>query len=183
MRLWTSAKMLKGCDKEFCFMVNDALRTDRLAGMGPLSTYVRGLNQLCVDRRHDPVPVKWPANSQLFRGGGFPDHLHGWFTAGKCFRVPMYLASSSNRDVSLKTFCKRAYDQGVPAVLWTIHLDTNLRCVHVNYVDRSNVEGEDEFLFVPYSVFTVRSVDWKANPHLGQATRDPPGRGRGQPVS
>lgn len=30
-----------------------------------------------------------------------------------------------------------------------------LKCVHVNLVERTNVPGEREFLFVPYSVFEV----------------------------
>jgi len=35
--------------------------------------------------------------------------------------------------------------------------------VHVNFIDRTDdtVEGEDEFLFSPYSVFTVRQVMWR----------------------
>ena len=37
-------------------------------------------------------------------------------------------------------------------------------CYHVNYVDRTNVPGEKEFLFVPYSVFTVREVVWHPKP-------------------
>jgi hypothetical protein len=31
-------------------------------------------------------------------------------------------------------------------------------------VSRSNVGGEQEFLFVPYSVFTVVKVEWSDNP-------------------
>ena len=38
-------------------------------------------------------------------------------------------------------------------------------------VEKTNIEGECEFLFVPYSVFTVLKVDWKSpatwtNPHI-----------------
>ena len=32
------------------------------------------------------------------------------------------------------------------------------RCKHVNLVEKTNVQGEQEFLFAPYSVFTVSSV-------------------------
>ena len=32
------------------------------------------------------------------------------------------------------------------------------RCKHVNLVEKTNVQGEEEFLFAPYSVFTVSSV-------------------------
>ena len=32
------------------------------------------------------------------------------------------------------------------------------RCKHVNFVENSNVSGEREFLYAPYSVFTVESA-------------------------
>ena len=49
----------------------------------------------------------------------------------------------------------------MPAVKWIIHLDMRgakelrYRCKHVNYVTRTDVPGEEEFLFAPYSFFTV----------------------------
>ena len=55
-------------------------------------------------------------------------------------------------------------------ILWRFRLDDTLpesrRCVHVNFIDRTDgtVHGEDEFLFAPYSVFTVRHVEWKSQP-------------------
>jgi hypothetical protein len=33
----------------------------------------------------------------------------------------------------------------------------------VNLVEKTNVDGEDEFLFAPYSVFTVVSVTFPAS--------------------
>jgi hypothetical protein len=41
------------------------------------------------------------------------------------------------------------------------------RCKHVNFVQHSLVPGEQEYLFAPYSIFTVRSVRWGAGgaPH------------------
>jgi hypothetical protein len=41
------------------------------------------------------------------------------------------------------------------------------RCKHVNFVQHSLVPGEQEYLFAPYSIFTVRSVSWGAGgaPH------------------
>ena len=47
--------------------------------------------------------------------------------------------------------------------------DEARRCKHVNFVDNSHIVDdagqprEAEFLFAPYSVFTVRSVAWDAN--------------------
>ena len=37
------------------------------------------------------------------------------------------------------------------------------RCKHVNLVHKTHVKGEEEFLFAPYSVFTLESVRWAAS--------------------
>jgi hypothetical protein len=50
----------------------------------------------------------------------------------------------------------QAENEGKIPILWIIHLDPDLGCAHMNYVDRTNIPGEDEFLFVPYSAFEVR---------------------------
>ena len=54
---------------------------------------------------------------------------------------------------------------GMPPVHWTIKLDPRgekfsmYRCKHVNYLEKvTNVAGDEEYLFAPYSVFTVVSV-------------------------
>ena len=39
--------------------------------------------------------------------------------------------------------------------MWYIELDKKYKCMHVNLVESSNVAKEAEFLFVPYSTFTV----------------------------
>ena len=80
---------------------------------------------------------------------------------GKEYRVPMFLATSDNKVNCKKMFCKRATD---PPVLYVLQLDPEFGCLHANYVDRTNCPGEREFLFVPYSVFTVEKVMWKPNP-------------------
>ena len=42
--------------------------------------------------------------------------------------------------------------------------------MHVNLVKKSNVPGEEEYLFAPYSAFTVLSTTWNsgtaADPHI-----------------
>jgi hypothetical protein len=35
------------------------------------------------------------------------------------------------------------------------------RCKHVNYIANSHVQREQEFLFIPYSGFTVLEAEWK----------------------
>ena len=49
------------------------------------------------------------------------------------------------------------------AVLWCqVRIDAERKCVHVNLVKKTNVPGEEEYLFAPYSAFTVLSVRWNA---------------------
>jgi hypothetical protein len=82
-----------------------------------------------------------------------------------------------------------AFDSGLPPVHWIVRVnpkgETSLRwaralrvsrccsrfnprrrfrCKHVNLVEKSNVKGEIEFLFAPFSVFTVVSVHVPAKP-------------------
>jgi len=55
--------------------------------------------------------------------------------------------------------------QNNPCILYYFHIDKTDGCFHANYVDRTNVPGEDEFLFSPYSVFAViGNPVWKTNP-------------------
>ena len=52
-------------------------------------------------------------------------------------------------------------------MLWTFRFDPTLRCNHVNFIDRNDgtVRNEAEFLFAPYSAFTVVSATWSGSPH------------------
>ena len=75
----------------------------------------------------------------------------------------MFLATSDKRHVA-ENFMVMAAHRGDPPVVWTIKVDPRgaaqllYRCKHVNQVSKSNVPGESEFLYAPYSVFTVESV-------------------------
>ena len=55
-------------------------------------------------------------------------------------------------------------------MLWIVRIDPVLKCVHVNLVEKTNVPGEEEYLFAPYSAFTVVSAKWgagtAAEPHI-----------------
>jgi hypothetical protein len=85
-----------------------------------------------------------------------------------------------------------AFDAGLPPVHWVIRVDPRgekslrcacavlvaavashadharrYRCKHVNLVEKSNVAGEIEFLFAPFSVFTVVSSHVPPKPTAG----------------
>jgi len=86
----------------------------------------------------------------------------------------MYLASTSEKKTALY-FCMNSVRKSgfkhLP-VLWIIHLHPELKCVHLNLIkEHSAVSEELEFLFVPYSVFTVKQLDFSSqaglkNPHI-----------------
>jgi len=152
--------------REFCSILCESIRNDESDFLDCCLPIIKGINQLCVDRRKDPIKVQWPSDHTLYRGAGLPttEQIH-FTTIGKKYRCPMFLATSKNKITSMKVFCKRAQvERKEPPILYVFHLDPQFGCVNVNYVDRTNVENEDEFLFVPYSVFTVKSIDWKPNP-------------------
>ena len=62
-------------------------------------------------------------------------------------------------------------------VLWLIRIDPERKCVHVNLVQKSNIVGEQEYLFAPYSAFTVISAKWAAgtaaDPHIIELSAAP----------
>jgi len=165
-RIWTSAQTLQcvagSGGIEFCSLLNEVLRCDDAAMLQPACSIIRGINQLCVVRRKEK-DQKFPPSAITHRGGALPLQHLPFFTAGKKYRVPMFLATSFN-EMTAYGFWYRKFDEGQTPVHWVIHLDPagqhNLmkRCKHVNLVSGSNVDGEEEFLFAPYSVFTVISV-------------------------
>jgi hypothetical protein len=80
-----------------------------------------------------------------------------------------FISGSFDEDVAYEFLHRRAVDVGLPPVLFIIHLDPRgetqfrFRCKHVNYIANSHVPREQEFLFIPYSVFTVGEAEWKVN--------------------
>jgi len=169
-RIWTSTQKLQGkgvddaLNVEFCSLINRALRDDIAAVMPHLVVIVRAINALCIVRR-DSKSLKFPPNAVSHRGGALPRQHHAFFAVGCKYRVPMYLATSFSEDKAYE-FWYRAFATGQVPVHWVVHFDArgehNLRyrCKNVNLVEKTvkGVEDEQEFLFVPYSVFTVMSI-------------------------
>ena len=125
---------------------------------------IRGINRLSVNRDVGTHVVPWPASNTLYRGGSLPNHHKPFFTTGKMYRVPMYLATSADQNISQQGFCYQAEVDGLPPVLYNIYIHPQLKCKHVNFVNRRHGHEEWEYLFVPYSVFIVAGVVWMQNP-------------------
>ena len=107
-----------------------------------------------------------------FRGAELPEQHKCFFEALAAahqadalrgvYRVPMLLATSFEKRVA-KRFMNRI-DDGKPKVLFIVRLDRDQDCKQVNFLSKTEVEGEAEFLFSAYSVFRVQSVQWSETP-------------------
>lgn len=177
-RLWTSGITLPAENPlqklELSHIINQALRDDGRAALDHVAVLARAVNSLTMARAGSrELSGHFPSGGRLWRGGGLPAEHRGFYEVTKKYRVPGFLASSEKKEVT-DSFVYRAWDAGVPPVLWHIELDPRgekefkYRCKHVNYVTNSHFEGgqsEAEYLFAPYSVFTVKKVDWKDSPN------------------
>jgi hypothetical protein len=167
-RMWTSMFQFHG--KEFCSWLNSAIRSNDRTLAQPAAIVARCINKNIVSRR--PVSdLPWPQGSMCFRGGGLPDEHKAFFVPGRQYRYPGFLATSFNRATAQVFLTRAIYDQNQPGVMWIIHLDTRgqeqfeYRCKHVSYISASHFgRAEEEFLFVPYSPFTIQSVEWSDDP-------------------
>ena len=167
-RMWTSALRLR--DREFCFILNSAVRGDAAALADATAALSRGINTLCVTAgtlRGEAVAVTHPPNNVCLRGGGFDDKYRGFFVQGRKFRQPAFLATSFSEQVARKFI---GWSSMPVKCLWRVRIDPERKCGHVNLVRKTNVQGEEEYLFAPYSAFEVLSVSWNAGtdaePHV-----------------
>ena len=68
-------------------------------------------------------------------------------------------------------------------VKWLVRIDEHKKCRHVNLVTKRvpGLPDEQEYLFAPYSVFTVISVTWRVGttdtPHLIELLAAPDNKG------
>jgi len=166
--LWTSTKRLN--NREFCSILNEVIRDDDRELVILSLPLIYGINAKCVTR--NVRDIKWPESNILFRGAGTQKNSTklNAFVPGKKYRCGMFLATSKKASVA-KKFCRLAARDQEP-----VHYEIRLpvggdRCVQVNYLENTNADGEEEFLFVPYSVFTVKSVDLSKQPTSDQPHR------------
>ena len=125
---------------------NDTVRDDAPAMALPLGKVSRAINQLCVTAGQGDAVAIHPPDFICYRGGGFDDAYRRFFVVGREFRTPAYLATSFSLDVANR-FLRRST---MPCkVRYLVRIDPVRKCVHVNLVKKTNVPGEEEYLFAP----------------------------------
>jgi hypothetical protein len=169
-RLWTSAQALR--DTEFCSILAAAIRNDRASLARACAIIARALRSNLVVARATGV-APFPPNGGCWRGGGFNEAHRDFFTVGKQYRVPAFLATSFRQSVT-NGFMWNAECAGHSVVQWEVQVDPtadsqgdnmpqNL-CKHVNLLRVTHVPGEEEYLFAAFSAFTVIAVKWPSQP-------------------
>lgn len=176
VRVWTSS--LRWSGREFCSLLNQIIREDgHVAGDEALRHAIvicRALNQvLCRANEEAAAMHVWPRGpnggdgmgrsdeaNTTFRGGGLPAELRSFFQVGTKFRTRQYTATSFQRSVAVTFAEQYRTPPSAHPIIWIVKLPLG-GCLHVNLVEKlTQVSGEYEFLFPPYSVFTVEAVDW-----------------------
>ena len=202
-RVWSSGKLLievgaggvhaggGGPQREFCFIFSQAIRGDRASIARACAILARGLKTNLVHPNGaregvypevlDAVTGNRVSAGECWRGGGFNMAHQGFFTAGKKYRVPGFLATSPRRDAT-NPFKERAEAAGFRVVQWKFEFDPRgdplgagdqaRRCKHINKLRVTHFRGEDEYLFQAFSPFTVTAADFTtagtaADPFLG----------------
>ena len=172
--LWTSAKTHAVVNyMQLCSVLNAVIRDDVSEEVGAAAIFFRGINTRRVTRvSKAAIDTSYPRNGETWRGGGFRTQHRAFFErmVGKKYRVPGFLATSGKRSVAAK-FAFEAFedDRAHPCVIWRITVDPRgelhpqYRVKHMTFVVKTLVAGEEEYLFAPYSVFTLVSTEWSAN--------------------
>lgn len=177
--LWTSGKehdIVKRA--ELCSVLNAVIRDDIAEEIAVAATIFRSINIRRINRPQKKgvqVDVQtYPPKGETWRGGGFREQCTEFFKSvkGKKYRVPGFLATSSNKMVA-DQFAFKA-DKNHPCAIWRIKFDKRgkkkpqYRVQHMTFVQKTLIPGEHEYLFAPYSVFTLTSVKWsdkRSEPH------------------
>merc|ERR1711971_553197 len=168
--LWTSGKKHPVVQNmELCNVLNAVIRDDVQAEVEAGAMIFRSINTRRVTRITDGATVdeqSYPPKGETWRGASFraeAQHFYSNIKKGK-YRVPGFLATSNDQSIAAG-FATRAHPDH-PRALWCIKFDKRgelqpgYRIQHMTYVSKSLVPGEQEYLFSPYSVFTLVSVKW-----------------------
>lgn len=168
--LWTSGKTHAAVNnQELCSVLNAVIRDDLADEVQAAAMIFRSINSRRVNRDSGGARLdvqSYPANGETWRGGGFRRQHRAFFRKikGKKYRVPGFLATSDSRTVA-SGFAFKA-DKTHPCAMWRILFDKRgkdhpeHRVQHMTFVSKTLIKGENEYLFAPYSVFTLSSIQW-----------------------
>lgn len=159
-------------DMELCSVLNAVIRDDIAAEIEAAAIIFRTINSRRTKRVSDStIDTSYPHNGETWRGGSFRREHRAFFERmeRQQYRVPGFLATSSKRSVAAKFAFDP--DSAHPCAIWRVLFDPRgeeqpqYRCRHMTFVSKTLFENEHEYLFAPYSVFTVLFIKWSDDLH------------------
>ena len=173
-RFWTCPFRYGGNGAELCAILREALTDDHPQLTPHAAKFFRSLNTRLVIRGPAAADrAGFPEGGILYRGAAIADkHLNFYRIEGRKFRVPTALATAYKERTPdgrgaqffLESAWRHHESNGAtrPGVMFRIQVDprgehdVNFRCKNAALiVKRLGVGEEFEYLFSPYSVFTV----------------------------
>ena len=123
------------------------------------------INHFQIEQPDDTIDIKRFGYRVMYRGGGIDPSVKRFFEKGRKYRVPAFLSTSFSEEKANQFI--GMVQPPLECIKWYIHVPLFAGCcTNANFIEEfTNVEGEFEFLFVPYSVFTVLDVKWRKNPN------------------
>merc|ERR1712150_138705 len=134
-----------------------------------------GINERRVTREGgiNLAEATFPPKGTCWRGGAFDNQFRSFFTKGKMYRIPVFLATSAKETIAESFLFKVPKTQA--RVKWRVQVhpkgekNAKYRTHHMTFVSKTLIPGEGEYLFAPFSIFTVFKAKWskdKSEPHL-----------------
>ena len=156
---------------QLCSVLNAVIRDDVANEIQAAALIFRSLNTRRVHRVNAGANVdvqSYPPDGETWRGGGFREEHRAFFEVmkDKKYRVPAFLATSNNRSVAAGFVFKASKSHS--CAIWCIKFDKRgkdhpeYRVRHMTFVSKTLVPDKEEYLFAPYSVFTLQEVKWSA---------------------
>jgi len=187
VRCWTCAQKDPVMRREWCGLLQEGTRLDAPELFPSLAKIWMTMNYFCVAQRRKGEPPKqipWPMKDNpqtgevqwtLFRGSRISLQALQWYEQAirerTIYRAPMAIATTRKGNFSIKFMTEGGYPEDAPMVQWVFHLDAMKLCVHVDSLEPVTIlNGEEEFLFPPYSSFQAQQIQQLPHPTIPGAT-------------
>lgn len=184
VRLWTSTNLCTPLQREFCSLLQAAMRLNDPELTPVLARIWATMNVFCLSNRKSGADrlVVWPGEAHpvtrkpppaeeelrvLHRGGRLHPVADEWWEdacySKEVFRVPGAVAVSKLAKKALTFMHRLSRPKDAPKAYFRFHLVPGISqpCDHAVCLDAvSEVPEEQEFLFPPFSAFQAISKEW-----------------------
>ena len=157
--LWINHQYL--ADNIFSSIICEILRSDSLAAIRFVTPFVKGLST--TNYQFD-----LPTDLYLYRGSGIPRDELNVYVEGQIYRTPNLLSTTSDTNIA-QSFLNKAQGQNIDPVLYIFcfcALPNNSELTNNDIYSNIKQITSNEYLFLPYSTFTVGSVIVSPDPSI-----------------